>query len=641
MSDGAPASGDKMGKPVSRVHITYDVDYGEGIEKRELPFVLGVFADLAGDPETPPPRLRERRFFEVSVDNFDAFLATVSPRIVLTVQNRLTDDEDIRLRVDLRFRGMQDFDPGQVALQIPALEHMLGIRRDLDSLRSALHAKDRLNEVVREVLVNLRTGNSESLRQEIERIAQSGLLGNLEEEKEAARRSLETFFGDSGDRTLIASHDVEAILTSRIASIDDRLSAQLNEVVHHPDFQRLEASWRGLEYLVNRTECSVQLKIRVLVASKKELYRDFDRVAEFDQSSVFKKVYEEEYGTFGGQPFTVLIGDYEFGRQVSDVRFLQSLACVASAAAAPFIGGAHPSMFYFDNFTELSNPRDLSRVFDQSTYSAWKAFRQSEDARFVGLVLPRILLRLPYGRQGQHTEVFNYEEGVDGSEHSKYLWGNAVWAFAARLTAAFARYGWYSAVSGVERGGLVTGLPTHTFITDEGERITQWPTEIAISDRRRGELETLGFIPLCQEKGTNRAVFFSARSCSRPAQFVTDRETAGASEAADLENVFAASRFAHYVGCMLRDKHGTLRSREELSRYLNSWIAAYVSLDELAGTEERARLPLREGRIEVQETPGRPGVYTTVVYAKPHFQVGDLSESLRLPAPTGKAGLLR
>lgn len=627
-------SSQMVGKTTPRVRITYDVQYGDTVEHRELPFVLGIFSDLAGTPETPLPQLRDRRFCEIDRDNFDSFLDGIAPRVSFSVPNRITDAGQ-PTTVDLRFKTMQDFDPGHVALGIQALSPLNNVRRDLDALRSAVHANDRLDQALREILINRDTSKKNMLPEEINKLATSGVLGDLEEEKTAARQWLETFSAELQADLPIASHDAEAILAVRIAAIDDVLSAQVSEVLHHPDFQRLEASWRGLEYLVSLPDCS-SVKVRVLNVSKKDLLRDLQRASEFDQTVVFRKVYEEEYGIFGGQPFTVLIGDYEFGYHPTDIFILQQLGCICSAAATPFIGAVHPSMFTMDDFTQLVSPRTLGKIFDQRQYAAWKAFRETQDARFVGLVLPRVLLRLPYGREGRPTDGFAYEEGVDGREHDKYLWGTAVWAFAARLASAYARYGWYSAVSGVEGGGLVSGLPTHTFVSDEGDRVLQCPTEIAISDRRRRELEDLGFIPLCHEKGTNRAVFFAAPSCQKPARFDSDQATAAAYEAAKLENVFAASRFTHYIRCIIRDKDKAYTSSDELSRYLNSWIAAFVSLDENANLEERARFPLREGRVEIRETHGRPGVYTGIVFIKPHFLVRDMSEPLRFIVPLAR-----
>jgi type VI secretion system protein ImpC len=409
--------------------------------------------------------------------------------------------------------------------------------------------------------------------------------------------------------------------------------------MHSQEFQKMEGSWRGLHYLVNQSETSTSLKIKVMNVTKRELLNDLKNCSEFDQSNMFKKVYEEEFGTLGGAPFGTLIGDYYFGRGPEDLEVLEKMSNIAASAHAPFITGSSPEMFGWSEFTELAGPRDLAKIFDNDLYARWKSFRESDDSMYVGLAMPHILMRPPYGEGSVTIESFKYEERVDGKDHSKYLWGNAAYAFAARLTNAFSLYEWCAAIRGVEGGGLVEGLPSHTFMTDDGDVALKCPTEIAITDRREAELSKLGFIPLCHHKGTDKAVFFGAQSVHKPVQYLSDDATANARLSAQLQYVMAVSRFAHFIKIMMRDKIGSFMSREECQTFLNNWIAHYVLLDDSAPQEHKAKFPLREARVDVSEIPGKPGAYTAVAYLRPHFQLDELNVSLRLvaklPEPKG------
>jgi type VI secretion system protein ImpC len=428
------------------------------------------------------------------------------------------------------------------------------------------------------------------------------------------------------------SKDAEMMINARIAQIDHLVSIQLNEVLHQQSFQKLEASWRGLKYMMDQSETSDKLKIRVLNVTKRELLRDLQRAPEFDQSALFKKIYEEEYGVFGGAPFSAMVGDYEFGRGPEDIELLEKVSQVASAAHAPFLTAASPEMINLESFTQIDAPRDMAKIFDSSEYAKWKSFRQSEDSRYVGLCLPHVLSRLPYGKDGVQVDAFNYEEGVDGTDHSKYLWGNAAYALGARLTQAFALYGWCAAIRGVEGGGLVEGLPTHNFTTDSGDVALKCPTEAPITDRREKELADLGFVPLVHCKGTDYAAFFSVQSAQKPKVYDLESANANARLSAQLPYILAISRFAHYLKSMMRDKIGSFMSRTECERFLNQWITNYVTPDDTASASVKASHPLREARIEVSEVPGKPGVYRSVCFMRPHFMLDELSVSLRLVA---------
>lgn len=466
----------------------------------------------------------------------------------------------------------------------------------------------------------------------LDQIISQTKIGKDDWERDQSRRQIATLVDEVMKGQLRVSKDLEATISARIADIDRLLTAQLNAIMHAPEFQKLEGAWRGLHYLVMQSETSTMLKLRVLNISKKELAKDLEKAAEFDQSALFKKVYEEEYGTFGGAPYGALVGDYEFGRNPMDIGLLEKISNVAAAAHAPFLAAADPGLMGLESFTDLPNPRDLAKKFETPDYAKWKSFRESEDSRYVGLTLPRVLMRLPYGPDTVPVETFNFKEDVDGTDHSKYLWGNAAYAMATRLTDSFAKYGWCATIRGVEGGGKVEGLPTHTFSTDDGEIAMKCPTEIAITDRREKELADLGFIPLVHCKGTDYAAFFGAQSSQKPKKYDTDAANANARLSTQLQYLFAMSRFAHYLKAIMRDKIGSFMTRKECEVYLNRWISNYVVSSEDAGMELKAKHPLKEARVEVADIPGKPGCYRAVCFLKPHFQLDELTISLRLVA---------
>jgi type VI secretion system protein ImpC len=453
-----------------------------------------------------------------------------------------------------------------------------------------------------------------------------------ESQKSWAKEIISEFAKEVMDGQIKVSKDTEAMINARIAELDRLISAQLNEIMHHEEFQKLEASWRGLNYLVQQSETGDRMKIKVLNVAKNELLKDMEKAPEFDQSVFFKKIYEEEFGMFGGHSYGVILGDYEFGFTPQDISLLEKIAGVAASAHAPFISSASPKMFNWESYTELGGPRDLSKIFTSAEYVKWKSFRELDDSRYVGLTLPHILMRLPYGTETIPVEEFSFEEDVDGTDHGKYLWGNAAFALGSRLTDAFAKYGWCAAIRGVEGGGLVNGLPSHTFRTDEGEVALKCPTEIAITDRREKEFADMGFIPLVHCKGTDYAAFFSTQSANKPKLYDSDLANANARLSSQLQYIMAVSRFAHYLKSMMRDKIGSFMAREQAEKFLNNWISKYVVLDDNANQETKARYPLREARIEVAEIPGKTGAYKAVAFLRPHYQLDELTVSLRLVA---------
>jgi len=456
--------------------------------------------------------------------------------------------------------------------------------------------------------------------------------GRMTTTKERGKDLVKEFVAQVLDDKITISADAEAMINQRIADIDRLLSAQLNEILHHEAFQKLEGSWRGLRYLMDQTETGVQCKIKVLNVNKRDLLRDLKKAPEFDQSALFKQVYEEEFGQFGGAPFGALIGNYEFGRGPEDMELIEKVAQVASAAHAPFLSAADPSFLNLESYAQLNVPRDIAKIFDSTEYAKWKSFRQSEDSRYVGLCMPRMLIRLPYGKDGTTVEAFNYEENVDGTDYTKYCWSNAAFAMGARITSAFNLYGWCAAIRGVEGGGLVEGLPVHNFKTDSGEVAMKCPTEVPIPDRREKELADQGFIPLVHCKDTDYAAFFSVQSAQKPKVYDKDAANANARLSAQLPYILACSRFAHYLKAMMRDKIGSFMSRTDCERWLNQWITNYVTPDDTAAPSVKAQRPLRDAKIEVQEIPGKPGAYRAVAFLRPHFQLDELSMSLRLVA---------
>jgi type VI secretion system protein ImpC len=466
----------------------------------------------------------------------------------------------------------------------------------------------------------------------LEKIINDGRMTRDPVQNTHARDLIAEFAAQVLDEGMTVSNDTAAMINARIGQIDELISAQLNQVMHAQDFQKLEASWRGLHFLVMNTETGSRLKLRLLNASRNELQKDLEKAVEFDQSVLFKKVYEEEYGTFGGHPFSVLMGDFEFGRHPQDIAFLEKISNVAAAAHAPFLAAASPKLFDMSSFTELSVPRDLGKSFESSELIKWRSFRDSEDSRYVSLALPHILMRLPYGPDTKPTEGVNFVEDVDGTDHSKYLWGNAAFALAQRITDAFAQHSWCAAIRGVEGGGLVEGLPTHTFKTDQGDIALKCPTEIAVTDRREKELNDLGFISLCHCKGTDFAAFFGGATTNKAKLYNTNDANANARVSAMLPYVLAASRFAHYLKVIMRDKIGSFMTRGNVESLLNNWISEYVLLNDDAPQAVKAKYPLREARVDVTEIAGKPGAYNATVFLKPHFQLEELSASIRLVA---------
>lgn len=454
-----------------------------------------------------------------------------------------------------------------------------------------------------------------------------------DEARSAVEAAVQTLAQQALSNTKLIGNDTVLTIEAMIAAIDKKMSEQVNAVLHHADFQKLEAAWRGLHYMVTNTETDEHLKIRVMSISKLDLGKTLKRYkgTAWDQSPLFKKMYEEEYGQFGGEPFGAIVGDYHFDHSPQDVELLGEMAKIAAAAHAPFITGAAPTVMQMDSWSELANPRDLTKIFTTPEYAAWRSLRESDDARYLAMCMPRFLGRLPYGPKTSPVEAFNFEEDTVGADHDKYSWCNAAYAMATNINRSFKEYGWCSRIRGVESGGAVANLPTHTFPTDDGGVDMKCPTEIAISDRREAELSKNGFLAMIHRKNSDFAAFIGGQSLQKPFEYDDPDATANAALAARLPYLFACNRFAHYLKCMVRDKVGSFKTREAMERWLNDWILHYVDGDPANSSETvKAQRPLAAAEVVVEEVEGAPGYYQSKFFLKPHYQLEGLTVSLRL-----------
>lgn len=653
-----------------RVHITYDVEIGGAVEKKELPFVVGVIADLAGKTNASLPSLKERKFVEIDRDNFNEVMRALRPRLAFSVEKTLlsaskaipTKDPKAKealkpgekkeggtqassgdtLAVELEFETFGDFSPVAVVQRVPALAALYEKRVRLNDLIGRVDGNDALNDqllalmqddALRGKIAGESKGDNAPETDKIITAANFTDGSNLSDEKKKYLRLLiQTFALELGELKEKPKGDVYFFVLQSVASIDQDISTQLDKILHHTDFQRLEGSWRGLHYLVSKSETSSRLKIRLLQISWDEFSGDLERAVEFDQSVMFKKVYEEEYGTFGGAPYSCMVLDFAFGRGAKDMDVLGKFAGIAAAAHVPTLAQPCANLFGLESFRDISAPRDLSKVFESSEFVKWNGFRANPDSRYITLLLPRVLMRPPYGKDTLPVDEFNYTEHVDGETNERFCWGSPAYVMAQRITDAFAKYSWTAAIRGVEGGGLVEDLPTYTFKTSRGDQELKCPTEIVITDRREKELSDLGFLALCHCKGTDYAAFFGAQTTQKPKKYNTDDANANALISARLPYVLNASRFAHYVKAIMRDKVGSFMSRADVQSFLQNWLGDYVLLSDTGSQELKAKFPLREGKVVVQDEPGKPGSYKAVLFLRPHFQLEELTVSLRLVA---------
>ncbi len=464
-----------------------------------------------------------------------------------------------------------------------------------------------------------------------------------DQSRQAVENAVKTLAAQALEGTALISDDAIKTIERIIAAIDKKLTEQINQIIHHEDYQRLEGAWRGLHHLVSNTETDETLKIRVMNISKKDLHKTLKKFkgTAWDQSPMFKKLYEEEYGQFGGAPYGCLVGDYYFDHSPPDVELLGEIAKISAAAHAPFMAAASPTLFQMDSWQELSNPRDLTKIFQTPEYAGWRSLRESDDSRYIGLAMPRFLARVPYGAKTNPVDEFAFEEEVEGAQHNRYCWANAAYAMALNINESFKYYGWCSRIRGIESGGAVTGLPTHTFPTDDGGVDMKCPTEIAISDRREAELAKNGFMPLVHKKNSDFAAFIGAQSLHKPEEYDDPDATANANLAARFPYLFSTCRFAHYLKCIVRDKIGSFKERDDMQAWLNRWISNYVEMNPASASEEaKARKPLSSAEVIVEEVEGNPGYYSSKIFLRPHYQLEGLTVSLRLVSklPSAKGG---
>jgi type VI secretion system protein ImpC len=478
---------------------------------------------------------------------------------------------------------------------------------------------------------------------EIDALLTKGFRPRTNEAEQAVKVAVEELARWALRETTLIGSDVVQTIESIIGQIDEKLTDQVNLILHHPDFQQLESAWRGLEYLVNHTETDEMLKIRVMNISKADVGKTLKsfKGSKWDQSPLFKKIYEEEYGVLGGVPFGCLVGDFYFDHSAPDVEWLSGIGQIAAAAHCPFIAGVSPTLMQMGSWQELSNPKDLTAIFGNPEYAPWRSLRDSENSRYIGLALPRFLARLPYGAKSNPVDEFDFEEDTLAGDHSRFAWANSAYAMASNITRSFKLYGWCSRIRGVESGGSVEGLPVHTFPTDDGGVDMKCPTEIAITDRREGELSKNGFMPLLHRKNSDVAAFLAAQSLHKPAVMVDPDATANENLGARLPYLFAACRFAHYLKCMVRDKIGSFKEREDMRRWLSDWIRGYVDGDPAHSSETtKAEKPLAAAEVFVDEVEGNPGYYAAKFSLRPHYQLEGLNVTLSLVSklPSVKSG---
>ena len=679
----------------------------EKIELPFIAGIFSDLTGFVADPDNNPlPPVSERRFVEVDPDTFPDIMVSCAPAIDLTKARNLLDkpaeeygeDEEIPKLSNgdskaLVFTKMDHFEPAQLILRIAPLREVYEVRNGLRSLQAKTEMVDAVanifesslgsddeDKAVRKELVDFietfDTAKKDLAKAKADK-AEAGLEMTEEEEAQWVEDNITPAEGGNIEKLVspgmmiqdakqkLVSYELIATFASAVLAdlddghslmlaktidnavveLDQKLSRQLDEILHLEDFQAREATWRGLAYLLNNTETSATLKLRVFNVSKSDLLKELAKAVEFDQSVIFKLTYEAEYGTYGGNPYSMLMGDYEFGRSPEDQQLLKLMSSIAAAAHAPFVAAAYAKLFDMESFNALSKPRDLSKIFESVELAQWKSFRESEDSRYVTLALPRVMLRLPWGgERGSPVEIIDYEENVmeietaedggsiqlDSVDGSKLLWGNAAWVLTQRITNAHATFGWTAAIRGVEGGGLVDGLPTYTYTGAAGDVELVCPTQVSITDRREKELNDLGFMAICHCKGSSKAAFFGGQSTNLPKKYLSDAATANAHLSSQLPYMLCASRFAHYIKVMMRAKVGSFMTRANVEDYLNAWITQYVLLDDNAPQEAKASYPLRQANVVATDNPAKPGSYNATVFLRPHFQLEELSASIRL-----------
>ena len=633
-------------KRAPRVNITYDLEIGGAFIVKELPYVFGVLSDLSGESKKQP--LKSRKFVEINGGNFNEVMEAIGPSLNFSVNNKFSTT---MLNLSLSFSSIEDFSPLSIIEQTSVLKDASNMVASLNDFLAKVETREGLLNLFANLVSNKSTFST--LTKDIK----NGLKAKVNS-KDTLGSVLNSAGFATSDRIkttafikLLVSvlpvllenladgeKSVVPLVKRTIAKLNKNIGLQLDEILHNEKLLKLEGSWRGLQYLLSSSNIGSNIIIRVFNASKDELLKDFRNSIEFDLSVLFKKVYEAEYGTFGGNPYSCLVLDYYFGRNNQDTELLTHISKVSCAAHVPTLGGVDPEMFDMESFATINEPRDLAQLFESSELGAWKGLRETEESRYISLTLPRILIRLPYDAEKNPVKGLEYSETMTGIDNSAFCWTNASFALAQRIVSAATIYNWTTAIRGVGGGGVVRELTLYSHKTPEGDIVVKCPTESAINDRREQELSKLGFVPLCHCRGTNYAVFFGAQTAHKPQKYSSDDASANSELSARLNYMLAASRFAHYLKAMMRDRIGSAISRDDIELQLNNWLARYILLSDSANQDLKARFPLREGRVNVTEDESNPGGYEATVYLRPHFQLEELDVSIRLvaklPAPS-------
>lgn len=663
-----------------QVHITYDVESGGAIQKQELPFIVGVLADLSGvrAPGSDFPAYGQRRFQPIDRDSFDAVVQSISPRIQLDAVVRIpsapgnilcASEGQSHLSGDIYFSAIADFEPMALIKGIPDLQRLYAARGKLRDLQSHVESNDHLCEKLNALMVP--SAKCRTLQEKLRTLCDPDFLSVAPEvdsqpyeiaPTSGAGDAVSDFLEAAGLQGVQNYHERQRFLVSlgffvsevlsrpdlsasasvhmtaveaidhHVSDIDAWLSLQVSEILHAPSFKRLEATWRGLHYLVTHTETGAMLKLGVFNATQEELLADMEAASDKEQSTLFKVIHEDPFGPFGRVPYGLLIGDYAFGRSPKDIAWLTQMSKVAAAGPTPFIAAASADLFGLNSFHNLNKPRDLSKIFESVDLADWQAFRATEDSRFISLVLPHALLRLPYGENGEPVEGIAFEENVGPTavmpDTQCFLWGNAAYMLAERITNAFALYRWTASIEGVESGGLVEGLPTYPPPSTSDSQPWFSPVEVFISHQRAQALHDLGFVVLCQETAQDPLVFPRRTIKSHLSSVGAGSDSSSLS--ASLPYLLTASRFAHYIKTIMGNKIGSFLTRGNVEAYLNSWISNYVLLDNDVPVEAQASFPLRQASVVVTEIDQFPGAYLATIFLRPSFQLHELTTSIRL-----------
>jgi type VI secretion system protein ImpC len=627
----------RIGKTRSpRVQITYDLEIGDAVETVELAMKAGIIGDFSGtrDESKEFSNYKERKFIGLDADNFDEVLKSMTPR-VLVVLPAIGKNES--RSIEIIFESMNDFHPSNIVKKTDFLFALYEEKRKLVDLRMKHDLNSKISEFLDKIMMDssyretiksqIATGNSEELNNTLE-----SLHFCHSEQTTYAYELISNYLSVIENNSNPSINGFITLNITRIADIDTELALYLNAILLDPKFKQLEGSWRGVAYFLANADLSSNTQVRIFNASEDELFDDLTKAMEFDQSALFKKVYEEEYGTFGGTPFTAMIWDHHLGRTSKDFILLRKITEVMAAAHCPIFIGTSASLFDLKSFENLHQPTSITKIFASVELAEFRGFKESPDSKYATLVLPRVMARMPYNTNDLPIEGLNYVEKVSGLVSEEYTWMNAVYAYLTQVATAYSNYGWFSSICGVENGGKVDNLPLHIYKSLNGDILAKCPTEVAITDRREKELSDLGFIALCNAKDEDYSVFFGSNSAFKPPVFSTDFANANGQLSSRTPYMLNVSRFAHYLKCIMRDKVGSFSSREGVAMFLSNWLGKYTLLDDKASANLKSKYPLREFAVTVEEVPGKPGNYKSVILLRPHDEMQAIEMSLRLVA---------